>query len=166
MLPYPFGEIHLLSAAVLLGLAALWLCSVPIGLWASHAQRRWPARIGIAASLVIFLAGWLYVSPLAEFLANGIYSLSYPANRHYFAPETADAACAVILAASNVVGIVSVWASLGRPHWFLRVLAIAAISPLLLLVRAYEPCFVFLVQTVVTVVPLVIARKVRGWEPF
>ena len=118
MLRNLFGEIPALSAVVLLGLAALWLCSVLVGLWASRAQRRWPARIGIAASLVIFLAAWLYVSPLTRFLEDAIYSLCYPANRHYFASETAYAACAVILAASNVVGIVSVWASLGRPHWF------------------------------------------------
>ncbi len=154
MLFIPFGEIPLLSAAALLGLSALWLCSVLVGLWASRAQRQWTARIGIAASLVIFLAGWLHVSPLKSFLTEAIYSLCYPANRHYFAPETAYAACAVILVASNAVGIVSIWASLGRPHWFFRVLAIAAIPPLLLLVRAYEPCFVFLVQSVVTVVPL------------
>jgi hypothetical protein len=165
MLLNPFAEIPLLPAAILLGLA-LWLCSVLVGLWASRAQRRWLARIAIAASLVAFFAGWLYVSPLTSFLEGAIYCLFYPANRHYFAPETAYAAWAVILVASNVVGIVSVWASLGRPHWFLRVLAIAAIPPLLLLVRAYEPCFVLLVQSVVTVVPLVIARHIRGWEPF
>ena len=166
MLHNPFGEIPLLSAAVLLGLAALWLCSVLVGLWASRAQRRWPVRIGIAISLVIFLAGWLYVSPLTRFLGDGIYSLFYPANRYYFAPGTAYAACAVILAASNVVGVAGIWVSLGRPHWFFRAPAITAIPTLLLLVRAYEPCFVFLVQSVVTVVPLVIVRKIRGWEPF
>ena len=55
---------------------------------------------------------------------------------------------------------------LGRPHWFFRVLAITAIPTLLLLVRAYEPCRVFLVQSGVTVVPLVIVRNIRGWEPF
>jgi hypothetical protein len=166
MLPTPFGEIRLLWAAVLLALGAIWLFAVLIGLRASRVQRRWPARIGISVSLVIFLAGWLSVSPLSRFLADAIYGLLYPANRHYFAKETGYAACAVILAASNVVGIAGIWASLGRPHWFLRVLPIVAIPPLLLLVRAYEPCFVFLVQSVVTVVPLVIARNVRGWGPF
>ena len=165
MLPNPFHTIPLHSTAIRLAWAAPWLSSMLFGLWASRARRRSLARIGIAASLVIFLIGWLSVSPLTEFLAGAIYDLLYPANRHVSWGHP-YAACAVVLAASNVVGIAGIWAGLGRPHRFLRVAVIAAISPLLLLVRAYEPCVVFLVQSFVTVVPLVIARSIRGWEPF
>ncbi len=75
------------------------------------------ARFGVAASLTIFLVVWLSASPL--FLVQAAFDLLYPANRyfpcvHYFA------AFVVMLAASNVVGIASIWAGLGRAHWFLR----------------------------------------------
>jgi hypothetical protein len=164
MLPSRFDEYH---PIIFLGLAAVWLSIIVLlSLWASRTRRRRLARIVIAASFVVFLVGWMSNSFLTQLIGEAIWLLLYPANHHYSARETAYVACGIILVASNVVGTAGIWASLGRSHWFMRILAIAAISPLLLVIRAYEPCVVFLVQSVVTVVPLVIARKVRGWEPF
>jgi hypothetical protein len=155
-----------LSGDILFGLAAfLWLTFVVLfSLLASRAKRRWPARIGIAASLVTFLAGWLSASPLARFFMGATVCLMYPANRHFSLADPYSA-CVVMLLASNLVGIAVIWACTGRRHWFSQALVITAISSLSLMVRAYEPCLVFLVQSVVTIVPLLIARNIRGWEP-
>ena len=130
MLPNLFEGVPRLSTEILFALAALWLILVVLfGLVASRARRRWPARIGIAASLIAFLAGWLSASLLARFLMETTFRLMYPANLHFFSAVNLSA-CVVMLVASNIVGIAVIWAGMGRQHWFLRTLVITAISSL------------------------------------
>ena len=43
----------------------------------------------------------------------------------------------------SLVGLLAIWAGLGRPHWFLRVAVVGGILLLLLLIPAYEPLLLF-----------------------
>ncbi len=60
------------------------------------------------------------------------------------------------------VGLLAIWAALGRGHWFVRVAVVGALFSLLLLVPAYKPLIVFVVQAAVAVPILVIARRLRA----
>ena len=65
------------------------------------------------------------------------------------------------LAAANCLGILTVWAGLGRAHWFLRTLTLTGTIALPMLISAHELVLMGLVQSVVTIVPLVAIRFFR-----
>lgn len=60
-----------------------------------------------------------------------------------------------------VVGLMGIWIALGRGHWFVRAAVVGAALSLLLLVPAYEPLVLFIVQLLVAVPILVLARRLR-----
>ncbi len=61
--------------------------------------------------------------------------------------------------ATTAVGLVAVWVGLGRPHWFVRLAALGGLLGLGLLVPAYDLVVVFLLQSVLVVVPLWLLRR-------
>ena len=65
----------------------------------------------------------------------------------------------LVLATGSVAGLACVWAGLGRPHWFWRIATIAIVASLALLIPAYELLIWFFIQAVVTVPPLLLARR-------
>lgn len=65
------------------------------------------------------------------------------------------------LATSSALGLVTVWAGLGRPHWFLRIAVVGAVLSLGLIIPAHELVVVFFIQSVVVIVPLMFARHLR-----
>ncbi|MBN1589851.1 MAG: hypothetical protein JW888_10085 [Pirellulales bacterium] len=60
------------------------------------------------------------------------------------------------------VGLSAVWIALGRGHWFVRVVAVGATLSLLLFVPAYEPLVIGVVELLVAVPGLAIARRWRA----
>ncbi|MCX7424248.1 MAG: hypothetical protein NTW96_01205 [Planctomycetia bacterium] len=62
----------------------------------------------------------------------------------------------------SVVGLLAIWAGLGRGHWFVRVAALAAVLGLALLIPAYELVVVFTVQCLVIVPTLLVVRRLRA----
>ena len=75
----------------------------------------------------------------------------------------ATTAVLVLLAVttSSVVGLLGVWAGLGRGHWFVRVAVVGAVLGLALLIPAYELAVPYAIQCLVVVPPLVLARRLR-----
>ncbi|MHC4404429.1 MAG: hypothetical protein ACYTG0_32650 [Planctomycetota bacterium] len=75
---------------------------------------------------------------------------------------------ALALLAHSVVGLVAIWVGLGRGHWFLRVavlggvLALGLAIPSFELLPAYELVLLFLTQSVIVIVPLLVVRYVRA----
>ena len=65
------------------------------------------------------------------------------------------------VATYSLVGLLAIWAGLGRPHWFLRVAVIGGILLLLLLIPAYEPLLLFTIQSAVVILPLMLLKAVR-----
>jgi hypothetical protein len=63
---------------------------------------------------------------------------------------------------SSVVGLLAIWAALGRGHWFLRVATLGAVIGLALLIPAYELIVVYTVQCLVVVPTLIVARRLRA----
>ena len=61
----------------------------------------------------------------------------------------------------TTVGLLGIWTALGRGHWFVRVAVVSALLGPLLLIPAYEPLVVFVIQLWVAVPVLVIARRRR-----
>jgi len=73
---------------------------------------------------------------------------------------------AVLTVASySLVGLLAIWAGLGRPHWFLRVAVVGGVLLLLLLIPAYEPLLLFSIQSVVVILPLMVLRALRAPVP-
>lgn len=81
-----------------------------------------------------------------------------------FSPSDAEIALLAILtvASYSLVGLLAIWAGLGRPQWFLRVAVVGGTLLLLLLIPAYEPLLVFSIQSAVVVLPLMLLRALRG----
>lgn len=63
------------------------------------------------------------------------------------------------LATFTSVGLVAVWAALGRGHWFFRALVVVALIALPLLIASYELVVLFLVQSALTAIPLFFLRR-------
>lgn len=59
-------------------------------------------------------------------------------------------------------GLIAIWAGLGRPHWFLRMLVLVGIIALPLAVPAHEIVLLFLVQGLLVTLPLLAFRRFRG----
>jgi hypothetical protein len=70
----------------------------------------------------------------------------------------------VVLAilAHSVAGLVAIWAALGSAHWFVRVGVVGAVLALGLPIPAYDLMLIFLAQSVVVMVPLLVVRYVRA----
>ncbi len=62
------------------------------------------------------------------------------------------------VATYSLVGLLAIWAGLGKPHWFLRVAVVGGTLLLLLLIPAYEPLLLFSIQSAVVIVPLMLLR--------
>jgi hypothetical protein len=75
-------------------------------------------------------------------------------------PSDAEMILLAILtvASYSVVGLLAIWAGLGRPHWFLRVAVVGGILLLLLLIPAYEPLLLFSIQSAVVILPLMLLK--------
>jgi hypothetical protein len=71
----------------------------------------------------------------------------------------------LIVATHSLVGLLAIWAGLGRPHWFLRVAVVGGILLLLLLIPAYEPLLLFSIQAAVVILPLMLVRALRVPAP-
>jgi hypothetical protein len=65
----------------------------------------------------------------------------------------------------SLVGLLAIWAGLGRPHWFLRVAVVGGVLLLLLLIPAYEPLLLFSIQSAVVILPLMLLRGFRAPIP-
>lgn len=63
------------------------------------------------------------------------------------------------VATYSLVGLLAIWAGLGRPHWFLRVAVVGGILLLLLLIPAYEPLLLFSIQSAVVILPLMLLKS-------
>jgi hypothetical protein len=61
--------------------------------------------------------------------------------------------------AQTLVGLVAIWAGLGRPHWFIRVIIVGGLLALGLPIPAYDLMALFFVQSVVVILPLMIWRS-------
>ncbi|MHC4178282.1 MAG: hypothetical protein ACYSWU_12295, partial [Planctomycetota bacterium] len=66
------------------------------------------------------------------------------------------------VATYSLVGLLAIWAGLGRPHWFLRVAVLGGILLLLLLIPAYEPLVLFSIQSATVMLPLLLLRALRA----
>jgi hypothetical protein len=66
------------------------------------------------------------------------------------------------LATSSALGLVTIWAGLGRPHWFFRIAVVGAVLSLGLIIPAHELVVIFFIQSVVVIVPLLFARHLRA----
>ena len=78
-------------------------------------------------------------------------------------PSDAEVILLAILtvATYSLVGLLAIWAGLGRPHWFLRVAVVGGILLLLLLIPAYEPLLLFSIQSAVVILPLMLLKSFR-----
>ncbi len=64
----------------------------------------------------------------------------------------------------SVVGVVAVWAALGRPHWFVRIAVVGGLLSLGLAIPAHDQVLLFLTQSVVAIGVLWwVARRGR-WQ--
>jgi len=61
----------------------------------------------------------------------------------------------------SLVGLLSVWGGLGRPHWLLRLLPVGGVLGLGLTIPAYDLVVIFFAQTVVVIVALLLLRARR-----
>jgi hypothetical protein len=62
------------------------------------------------------------------------------------------------------IGVLSVWAALGRRHWFARALVLASTLVVLWLLRAYEPMLLLMTVAPTTAVVMVAIRRVlKTW---
>ena len=68
-------------------------------------------------------------------------------------------------AIAGLFGLAAIWAGLGRPHWFLRMTPVGGLLALLALIPAYEPALMFLTQSAVTILPLLLIRRFSGVGP-
>lgn len=68
----------------------------------------------------------------------------------------------LVATASSVVGLLSVWAGLGRGHWFVRLAAVGAVLALGIFVPAYDLILLFFTQAAVVTLALLLVRAVRG----
>jgi hypothetical protein len=76
--------------------------------------------------------------------------------------EVAVILIVLAVTSSSVVGLLAIWAGLGRGHWFLRVVAVGAVLGLALLIPAYELVVVYTIQCLVVVPMLLVARRFRA----
>ncbi len=67
----------------------------------------------------------------------------------------------LLAGAGSVVGVVAIWAGLGRTFWFWRIAALGAVLSLTLVMSAYGLLLIFTVQSVVVVAPLMAFRIFR-----
>ena len=56
----------------------------------------------------------------------------------------------------SLVGLLAVWAGLGRGHWFVRTAVVLGCILLLLTIRAYELIIVYMLQAGLTIIVLVL----------
>lgn len=79
-------------------------------------------------------------------------------------PYSAEVMLLAILtvATYSLVGLLAIWAGLGRPHWFLRVALVGGVLLSLLLIPAFEPLVLFSIQSAVVILPLMLLKSVRG----
>lgn len=68
----------------------------------------------------------------------------------------------VALVAHSAVGLVAIWAGLGKPHWFFRVAVVGGVLTLGLPIPAYDLVVIFLAQSAVTILPLMVLRHLRA----
>ena len=61
--------------------------------------------------------------------------------------------------AYSVVGLVAIWVAWGRPHWFLRLAVLGGLLSLGLAVRPYDLMIVFLLHSLLVIVPLWTIRR-------
>ncbi|MBN2021508.1 MAG: hypothetical protein JW809_01825 [Pirellulales bacterium] len=69
------------------------------------------------------------------------------------------------LVATNLTGLAAVWVALGRGHWFVRAAALGAWAGMWLLVPAHEITAIIVVESLVVVPPLMLARQARTRAP-
>ncbi len=67
----------------------------------------------------------------------------------------------LIVTSSSLVGLVAVWAALGRGHWFFRIAVLGGLLLLALPIPANDPMLVFFAQSVVVVGTIVLTRTLR-----
>ncbi len=65
----------------------------------------------------------------------------------------------VVVAGYSAVGLLAVWGAWGRPNWSVRIALVGVVIALTLLIPAYELFIIFLTQSVVVIVPLMLARR-------
>jgi hypothetical protein len=70
----------------------------------------------------------------------------------------AAALAGLALLAHSLVGLVAIWAALGRPHWFIRLAVLGGVLSLGLPIRAYDLVLIFATQSLVVLVPLWLDR--------
>ena len=97
----------------------------------------------------------------ALMLGVGVGS-SAPTDRKGVAVAVSAILLLLAVTSQSVVGLLAIWAGLGRGHWFVRVAALAAVLALALLIPAYELVVVFTVQCLVVVPTLLVARRLRA----
>jgi hypothetical protein len=76
--------------------------------------------------------------------------------------QTIAAFAVPALLAGSIVGLVAVWAALGRTHWFWRAAAVEVAAIIWLLIPAYELVLMFFVQSLVVTGALTVAAWWRG----
>jgi hypothetical protein len=64
----------------------------------------------------------------------------------------------VIAAAAGVVGIVALWAAVGRAHWFWRAAGIGTVLSLTVVMSAYDLLLLYGIQSLVVIAPLTVRR--------
>jgi hypothetical protein len=62
--------------------------------------------------------------------------------------------CLLTILMASVVGLLAIWAGLGRGHWFLRAAVVLACISLLLTIPAFELVIVYSLQAGLTIVAL------------
>ena len=141
----------------LVGLAALAILLVEGSSRARRLGRRWLAHLAVAGA-------WITL-PLALLAWVSLYRSGkqrvYPDSVLEYEILLAEL---LALAAANCLGVLAIWAGLGRGHWFLRMLVVVGAIALPVLIPAYELVVMVSVQSAVTMVPLLAIRFFLGTE--
>ncbi|MBN2022645.1 MAG: hypothetical protein JW809_07605 [Pirellulales bacterium] len=74
-------------------------------------------------------------------------------------------AAVLLLILLGATGLLGVWVALGRGHWFIRTLGLAAWLGMWLLVPAHEIAAILFFESLVVVPPLLLARQLRARVP-
>ncbi len=126
-----------------------------LAIWAGMNRSRWFLPVAVIGGILLLLLLVPAYEPRSG-LQVAIETAMSPSN------DEIVLLVMLTVAAYSLVGLLAIWAGLGRPHWFLRVAVIGGILLLLLLIPAYEPLLLFAIQSAVVILPLMLLRAFRG----
>ncbi|MEX0610815.1 MAG: hypothetical protein WD229_01735 [Pirellulales bacterium] len=68
----------------------------------------------------------------------------------------------LVMMAASTIGLLSIWAGMGRRHWFLRLAAVGAVLALGIFVPAYDLVLLFFTQAAIVILTLFVIRGILG----